>query len=103
MRKIMLALVATSMAIPTVAVLPTTAAEAQTYRGRSYNNTYCRRRGGTTGAVVGGVGGALAGNAIAGGTVGTLVGAGAGALLGRHIERNTKRANCNRDRGYYRR
>lgn len=102
MRKIMLALVATSMAIPTV-VLPTTAAEAQTYRGRAYSNTYCRRHGGTTGAIVGGVGGALAGNAIAGGTAGTLIGAGAGALLGRHIERNTKRANCYRDRGYYRR
>lgn len=101
MRKTILALAAASLALPTV-VLPT-AAGAQNYRGRSYNNTYCKRRGGTTGAVVGGVGGALAGNAIAGGTAGTLIGAGAGALLGRHVERNTKRANCNRDRGYYRR
>ena len=100
MRKTILALVATSMAIPTIA-LPT-AADARHYRGRAYSQTYCRRHGGTTGAVVGGVGGALAGNAIAGGTAGTLIGAGAGALLGRHIERNTKRANCYRDHGYYR-
>ena len=97
MRKTILALAAASMTLPVVA-LPT-AADAQTYRGRSYNSTYCRRSGGTTGAVVGG---ALAGNAIAGGTAGTLIGAGAGALLGRHIERNTKRANCYK-RNYYRR
>ncbi|MEO6248101.1 MAG: glycine zipper 2TM domain-containing protein [Sphingomicrobium sp.] len=99
MRKTILALTAASLAIPTVA-LPS-AANAHTYRGRSYNSTYCRRSGGTTGAIVGGVGGAVAGNVIAGGTVGTLVGAGAGALLGRHIERNTNRANCYKRR-YYR-
>ena len=101
MRKTMLALAAASMTLPVVA-LPSLA-DAQTYRGRSYSHTYCKRRGGTTGAIVGGVGGAVAGNVIAGGTVGTLVGAGAGALLGRHIERNTKRANCYKDRRYYRR
>lgn len=100
MRKTILALAAASLTVPMVS-LPS-AADAQTYRGRSYNSTYCRRSGGTTGAIVGGVGGAVAGKVIAGGTLGTLVGAGAGALLGRHIERNTKRANCYRSR-YYRR
>lgn len=101
MRKTILALAAASLTVPVVA-LPT-AADAQYYRGRSYNNTYCRRHGGTTGAVVGGVGGGLLGRALVGGTGGTLIGAGAGALLGRHVERNQKRANCYRDRGYYRR
>ena len=99
MRKTILALAAASLTVPMIS-LPA-AADAQTYRGRSYNSTYCRRHGGTTGAVVGGVGGALAGRAIAGGTAGTLIGAGAGALLGRHIERNQKRANCYRN-SYYR-
>lgn len=101
MSKIMMAIAAASLTVPVVA-LPS-AADAQTYRGKSYNNTYCKKRGGTTGAVIGGVGGGLAGNAIAGGTVGTLVGAGAGALLGREIERNKKRSNCYKDRRYYRR
>ncbi len=101
MRKTILALTAASMTLPVVAI--PSAADAQTYRGRAYSDSYCRRHGGTTGAVVGGVGGALAGRAIAGGTAGTLIGAGAGALLGRHVERNTKRDNCYRDRGYYRR
>lgn len=101
MRKTILALTAASMTIPVVA-LPA-AADAQYYRGRAYSYNYCRKHGGTTGAVVGGVGGGLLGRALVGGTGGTLIGAGAGALLGRHVERTTKRDNCYRDRGYYRR
>lgn len=66
------------------------------YYGRSYYGGYCRRRSGTTGAIVGGVGGALLGHAIAGGLGGTLVGAGAGALLGRHIERHSLGHRCYR-------
>lgn len=97
----MMALAAASLTVPVVA-LPSVA-DAKSYHGRSYNSSYCRKRGGTTGAVVGGVGGGLAGNVIAGGTVGTLVGAGAGALIGRQVERNKKRSNCYKDRRYYRR
>ena len=96
MRKTMLALAAASMTIPVVA-LPT-AADAQTYRGRSYSSTYCKKRSGTTGTVVGAVGGGLLGHAVAGGTAGTLIGAGAGALLGRHVERNGMSTKCYRYR-----
>ena len=49
---------------------------------------------GTTGLIVGGVAGGVAGNRIAGEdhrTVGTLVGAGAGGLLGRAIDRHHSR------------
>ena len=96
MRKTMLALAAASMTLPVV-TLPTPAG-AQTYRGRSYSSTYCRRRSGTTGTVVGAVGGGLLGHSIAGGTAGTLIGAGAGALLGRQIERKGMSPKCYRYR-----
>ena len=48
---------------------------------------YCRRSDGTTGLVVGGVGGALLGGAIGGDALGTLLGAGAGAVAGSAIDR----------------
>lgn len=56
------------------------------YRGRDGRN-YCKRSDGTTGLVIGAVGGGLLGNLIGGGTLGTLAGAGGGALLGRSVDR----------------
>jgi hypothetical protein len=56
------------------------------YRGRD-GRYYCRRNDGTTGLVIGAIGGGLLGNAIGGNTLGTLLGAGGGALLGRSIDR----------------
>jgi len=59
------------------------------YRG-SDNRYYCRRDDGTTGLIIGAVGGGVLGNIIAPGdskTLGTLIGAGAGALLGRYVDR----------------
>ncbi len=53
---------------------------------------YCKRNNGSTGIIVGAVGGGLAGNVIAGRgdkTVGTILGAAGGALLGRHIDRKS--------------
>ncbi|MET0239672.1 MAG: glycine zipper 2TM domain-containing protein [Sphingobium sp.] len=55
---------------------------------------YCKRKDGTTGAIVGGLAGGVLGNVIAPGgskTLGTLLGAGAGALAGREIDRNNVR------------
>lgn len=60
------------------------------YRGRD-GRAYCRRNDGTTGLVIGGVGGAVLGNLVGGGLLGTLAGGGGGALLGREIDRGNVR------------
>lgn len=94
MRKLILGAVALAVAAPVSVSFTASDAEAQTYRGRNYY-TKCKKRGGTTGAVVGGVGGALLGSAV-GGTGATIAGAGLGALGGRAIERSEKRKDCRR-------
>ena len=58
----------------------------QVYRGHD-GRYYCRRSDGTTGTVIGAIGGGAAGALLGGGTLGTLLGAGGGALLGRSIDR----------------
>ncbi|MES2987055.1 MAG: glycine zipper 2TM domain-containing protein [Pseudomonadota bacterium] len=118
MRKLMLALGATAMAIPAAMVLPVTAANASVTsgkamfaaadqrRGRNYSyrewrgrdgKRYCRRSDGTTGAVVGAVGGALVGRTVdtrGDRTAGTVIGAIAGGLAGREIDRSSSRKRC---------
>jgi len=64
--------------------------EDRIYRGND-GRAYCRRNDGTTGLVIGGVGGAVLGNLVGGGTLGTLLGGGGGALLGRSIDRGKVR------------
>ena len=67
-----------------------------TWRGND-GQTYCRRKDGTVGTIIGGVAGALLGRAIDGGrrsAVGTILGGGAGALAGRSIEQNSVPAEC---------
>lgn len=89
------AVAATSLAVPT-------AADARKHYSRTYNGrgsrTYCTHSGGTTGAVVGGVGGALIGNGIAGHgdkLLGTVAGGVAGAFGGRAIDRTiTAKRRC---------
>ncbi len=59
------------------------------YRG-SDSRYYCRRDDGTTGLIIGGVGGGVLGSIIAPGgsrTLGAIIGAGAGAILGRALDR----------------
>ena len=56
------------------------------YRGRD-GRAYCKRNDGTTGLVIGALGGGALANLIGGGTLGTLAGAGGGALLGRSVDR----------------
>ena len=68
-----------------------------TWRGND-GRMYCRRSNGTTGLIIGGAAGALAGRAIdthGERTTGTIVGAVAGALVGREIERSNNRNRCN--------
>ncbi|WP_298167960.1 glycine zipper 2TM domain-containing protein [Novosphingobium sp.] len=63
------------------------------WRGRD-GRYYCKRSNGTTGLVIGAVGGALVGRTIdtrGDRTLGTLLGAAGGALLGREIERSGSR------------
>ena len=96
MRKIVLALTAATLTVP---VLPATTAFAHSsqgvYRGDTWRGadgrTYCRKPNGTTGLVVGGAAGALAGRAIdkrGSRATGTILGAAVGALVGRHVQRN---------------
>ncbi len=94
MRTLILSLAAVAVAIPASMVLPTDQAEARRdrdyreWRGRD-GRMYCRKSDGTTGLIVGGVGGALVGRAIdsrGDRTTGTVLGAAAGALLGKEVD-----------------
>jgi hypothetical protein len=70
-------------------------AHDQIWRGQD-GHYYCHRSDGTTGLIVGGAVGALAGRSLAGGgdrTVGTLIGMTGGALLGRAIDRGDLRCH----------
>jgi len=109
MRKLMLALGAMAMAVPVAAVMPAGKAEAQSYHGKKHKRyayrewrgrdgrLHCRRSDGTTGAVIGAVGGALVGRTVdthgERGT-GTILGAIAGGLAGRQIDRDSSRRRC---------
>lgn len=65
------------------------------YRGQN-NQYYCRRPDGTTGLIIGGIGGGVLGNIIAPGgsnTLGTIIGAVAGGVAGRAIDRNNVRCD----------
>lgn len=68
------------------------------YRG-SDGRYYCKRSNGTTGLVLGAVGGGLIGSALGGSTLGTLLGAGGGALLGKNLDEHHDR-DQNRRNGY---
>ncbi|WP_157218525.1 glycine zipper domain-containing protein [Flavisphingomonas formosensis] len=68
------------------------------YRG-SDGRYYCKRSNGTTGLVLGAVGGGLLGSALGGSTLGTLLGAGGGALLGKNLDQHHDE-DQNRRNGY---
>lgn len=110
MRKILLIAAATGLALPTVTVAPAFAAAPAAasapqrdgyYNGRTWRDRQgrlrCKRSNGTTGLIVGGAAGALAGRAIdtrGERTTGTVLGAAAGAILGREVDRNRKGRRC---------
>jgi hypothetical protein len=109
MRKLILAVSATAMAVPATFALPMAPAQAQsryydrngnyvgpTWRGRD-GRYYFRRSNGTTGLVVGGAAGALIGHSLDGGrhhATGTILGAAAGALIGREVQRSHSSRHC---------
>lgn len=107
MRKVVLGLLAVTIALPVLSV-PAASKEREDYNryydrdgnysGPSWRGNdgrmYCRKRDGTTGLIVGAVAGALVGRAIDGGrnrATGTIVGGAAGALIGREVERSSNR------------
>lgn len=112
MRNLVLAAAAAAVVVPTAIVVPTDSAQAQRRYSRDYdrNGNYigrtwrddrgryrCRRSDGTTGLIIGGAAGALAGRAIdtrGERTTGTIVGAVAGALVGREVDRNRSSRRC---------
>jgi hypothetical protein len=66
------------------------------YRG-SDGRYYCKRNDGTTGLVVGAIGGAAIGNVIDGGhdrLAGTLIGGALGALIGKSVDQNSSDVRC---------
>jgi hypothetical protein len=98
MRKVTLAVLAATMAMPVIPASPAFARDNGYYNGKVWRDSQgrlrCKRRNGTTGLIVGGAAGALAGRAIdtrGERTTGTVLGAAAGALLGREIDRNRGR------------
>lgn len=65
------------------------------YRGQD-GRYYCRRDDGTTGLIIGALGGGVLGNVIAPGgskTLGTIIGGGLGAVIGRAIDRGDARCD----------
>jgi hypothetical protein len=120
---LMAAVVVTPVALPTVAVAQRWNGDrddsnwdpSNGYRDRNYGRrlsendrvyrgsdgrTYCKRSNGTTGLVLGAVGGGLLGSALGGGTLGTILGAGGGGLLGKNLDQKHDDSQ-NRRNGYY--
>lgn len=66
------------------------------YRG-SDGQYYCKRNDGTTGLIVGAIGGGVLGNVIDGGHsrgVGTILGAIAGGLVGKGVDQSSSQVRC---------
>lgn len=80
-------IIATSLAALTLSLVAASGAEAASCSSRK-----------ATGTVVGGVGGAVLGNAIKGGGLGLVAGAVGGGLLGREVGKS----GCRRTTAYYR-
>lgn len=95
MRKLVLAISAATLSVP---VLPSAALaqgqqQAESWRG-SNGRIYCKRSNGTTGLLVGGAAGVLAGRAVdkrRGRTTGSVLGGALGALLGRQVQKSMSR------------
>ena len=102
MRKTILNLVAASVLLPAASVSFSTAAEARHrhhYYGASSGHRYCRHSPATTGAIAGGVGGAVIGSQVLGhGLLGAAAGGVGGLIAGKAIDRSlTAHRRC-----YYR-
>jgi hypothetical protein len=88
------AMVAAPMLVPAPA-LADYEHDGHHYRGHPhYYRHKCGGGNGAAGTIVGGVGGAVIGNAVGGGVLGTVAGGVGGALLGRHLDKaHTRHVN----------
>ena len=102
MKRLISGTLALAMVMPMALTLPAGTAQARDrheyreWRGRD-GRTYCKKKDGTTGLVVGAVGGALLGRTVdtrGDRTMGTVLGAVGGGLLGREIDRGGDRRRC---------
>ena len=93
MRKTILMKTVLAAAAVTVVAAPL-AAEAHPKRVLVCNTESAVRRNANNGTIIGGVGGALVGQAIGHNTTGTLIGAGAGAIAGHEIAKSRAKRNC---------
>lgn len=100
MRRIMLAVAATTLTVPAMPSVAFAHGNDGYYNGRVWQDgrgrMRCKRPDGTTGLIIGAAGGALLGRAVdtkGERATGTIIGAAAGALLGRHVDR-TRRVRC---------
>ncbi len=93
-------LAASALALTAPMVAPTAAEAHRTGYRHSHapsHQVYCQKRSGTTGLIVGGAAGVLAGREIdkrGDRTTASVLGGAVGALLGRHVERNVLSRKC---------
>ena len=94
MRKTILVRTAMAAAAVTVVAAPLAAEAHSQHRVLVCNTPSAVRRNANNGTVIGGVGGALVGQAIGHNTTGTLIGAGAGAVAGHEIAKSRAKRKC---------
>lgn len=94
MRKTILVKTVLAAAAVTMATAPLAAEAHPKHRVWVCNTESAVRRNANNGTIIGGVGGALVGQAIGHNTTGTLIGAGAGAIAGHEIAKSRAKRNC---------
>ena len=94
MRKTFLVKAVLAAAVATVAAAPLAAEAHPKHRVLVCSSPSGVRRNANNGTIIGGVGGALVGQAIGHNTAGTLIGAGAGAVAGHEIAKSRAKRNC---------
>ena len=102
-KKLAMTTLVAALIMPTMVPAPASARSGyydshHVWHGKGGHYRYrCKRSSGTTGAIAGGVGGAVIGNALGGGLLGTVAGGAGGALLGKHLDKKHDAAQNRRN------